>query len=443
MDDIVDNDLIKTGQILELDRILILKLKYNQFIGINKKSKLIPQANLEKTFDWQSKSQKKNHTPKEFPVYQLSDSGLISHAWKKAPDLTIIENKKQLNQWNINADILTIFDFNYLESILIIPLFLQRESKKFHPIIIGFLILQSYQSRIWQTAEIEAGKWIAKQVATSIINRQTFDKVQSLVDERTAQLQVSLEVQAKLSQTMRHHIEELKHLNSIKDEFVSSLSDAFKTPLSNMKMAIKMLKLINIEEKIFRYLNILEEECDKEISLVNNLLTLEKIQANQFNFELKKIFLNSLVDNLSKDFAQALHSQKVELKMSCNSEYIYADFNSVSLIIKELINNACKFSVRETEINLQIYTDAQHNIIKIENYGLAIEEDEQELIFEPFYQGKQVENVTNSGTGLGLALVKSLVENLNGIIDVTSTPCAKSADYLNIFTLKFPQLPSE
>jgi signal transduction histidine kinase len=209
-----------------------------------------------------------------------------------------------------------------------------------------------------------------------------------------------------------------------------------------MKMGIKMLKLINKEEKSSLYLDIIEDECEKEINLVNNLLTLEQIQANQLTIEPKKHDLKPLIDNLYQEFSQSLDYQKIRLEIDYQLDYIYTDENSISLIIKELIKNASKFSAKETEINLQIYKEAKHNIIKIENYGLMIEQDELELIFQPFYQGKQVENVTNSGTGLGLALVKSLVENLNGTINVSSIPCQDSQNYLNTFTLKFPQLPN-
>ena len=117
--------------------------------------------------------------------------------------------------------------------------------------------------------------------------------------------------------------------------------------------------------------------------------------------------------------------------------------NSLNLIIKELITNATKFSFPETDIILKLYPQESDTIIQISNYGFSISIAEQKKIFQPFYQGKQVENVTNSGTGLGLALVESLVQNLNGIISVSSFPSKKSEHYLNTFTINFPLLMND
>jgi signal transduction histidine kinase len=229
----------------------------------------------------------------------------------------------------------------------------------------------------------------------------------------------------------------------IKDEFISSLSDALKTPLSNMKMGIKMLRLINNHEQNSRYLDILEDECEKEINLVNNLLTLQKLESNNLAIEPQKIYLQPLLDDLHNSFSQELHYKQINLTIDNQKNYIYTDLNSINLIFKELLNNASKFSSEKTEIILRVYSKKSDNIIEISNYGCSINEEEKIQIFQPFYQGEQVENVTNSGTGLGLALVKSLVQNLNGIIHVSSFYVNKSNNYLNTFTITFPQLSKE
>lgn len=96
------------------------------------------------------------------------------------------------------------------------------------------------------------------------------------------------------------------------------------------------------------------------------------------------------------------------------------------MILRELINNACKFSHEDTDIILRIYEQNSDNIIEVTNCGFPISIAEESLIFQPFYQGSRVENVTNSGTGLGLALVQSLVQNLNGIITVESNPSSQT-----------------
>lgn len=435
MNDIFDGDIVTTAEILKLDRIFVLRFKYNNF-SPQDNTQLIPSAEVEIIYDSQLNFQDK--TKRTILSYQLSDSPLTCYGWQKAPDFVKISNKKQLDNLKIDRDILDIFDFKKLESLLMIPLIFQRNISSYTPLIMGLLVMQNKKPRRWQIGDIETGKWMAKQITTAIINQQTVAKVQSLVDERTSQLTVSLDVQAKLGQKMRQYIEELKRLNTIKDEFIASLSDALKTPLSNMKMGIKMLKLINKNEAIIRYLDIIEDECEKEINLVNNLLTLQELESNKLTIESQKIYLKPLLDELYNFFSQELHYKEIKLIIENKQHYLYTDLNSLSLILKELLRNASKFSTCQTEITLQIYSQKSDNIITISNYGCTIEPEEQPLIFQPFYQGKSVANVTNSGTGLGLALIKSLVQNLNGVITVSSIFVPQSNYHFNTFTLKFP-----
>ncbi|MBL1209241.1 HAMP domain-containing sensor histidine kinase [Geminocystis sp. GBBB08] len=440
MDGIFDVDIAITAKILKLDRFLILRFKYENLSSQNQTER-IPSATVEITYNWQLNSTDTHK--KKIISYQLLDSPLTCYGWQKAPSFTKISNKKQLDNLHIYHDIIEVFDLTLIQSFLIIPMVLQRNPQNSQPLILGLLVMENYKPRRWQISEIETGKWMAKQITSSIINQQTIAKVQSLVDERTNQLQTSLDVQAKLGKRMRGHIEELQRLNKIKDEFIASLSDALKTPLSNMKMGIKMLKLIDKNEKNIRYLDILEDECEKEINLVNNLLTLQELESNQLAIEPQKIYLKPLLDDLYNSFSQELHYQQINLVIDNQQDYIYTDLNSMSLIIKELLTNASKFSSEKTQITLRIYRKKSDNIIEITNYGCAINPEEQIQIFQPFYQGQQIENVTNSGTGLGLALVKSLVQNLNGIIDVSSIYVNQSDNYLNTFTITFPQLSNE
>lgn len=435
MNDIFDDDIVTTAEILKLDRVLILRFKYNNFFPQDN-TQLIPSAEVEIIYDWQLNFQ--NNTKKAVLSYQLSDSPLTGYGWQKAPDFVKISNKKQLDNLKIDRDILDIFDLKQLESLLIIPLIFHRNISTHSSLIMGLLVMQNKKPRRWQIGDIETGKWMAKQVTTAIINQQTVAKVQSLVDERTSQLKVSLDVQAKLGQKMREYIKELKRLNTIKDEFIASLSDALKTPLSNMKMGLKMLKLVNKNDAIIRYLDIIEDECEKEINLVNNLLTLQELESNKLTIESQKIYLKPLLDELYNFFSQELHYKEINLIIENKQDYIYTDLNSLSLILKELLRNASKFSTYQTDITLQIYSQKSDNIITISNYGCTIEPEEQTLIFQPFYQGKSVANVTNSGTGLGLALIKSLVQNLNGVITVSSIFVPQSNYHFNTFTLKFP-----
>jgi len=437
MDVIFDTDLVHTAQILELNRLSIIRLKYDRIINFDRDRSKIPSATIERVFD--CRREEKYCADYQVILSKLANSPLIRHALAQAPELVKLESELEIEQLNIQQDNIDIFDLNLLKSILFIPLFIKKETSKYQPVILGYLILQKYHPKIWQIAEIETFKWIGKQVSTAILSQQTLAKVQSLVDERTSQLKTSLDVQAKLSNKLLYHLDELRRLNKIKDNFIASLSDALKTPLSNLKIGIKMLNMVNKNESLKKYINILDDECEKEINLVNNLLKLQQLQSNSLEIQQQKIDLQPCLEELYNNFSQELHHRNINFKINCELEFFYTDLNSINSILQELTKNAAKFSVSDSTINLSIYRESNCDYIEISNLGIEINSEDQANIFQPFYQSSKIENVTNSGTGLGLALVKCLVEHLRGTIRVSSVLCSESGHYLNTFSLAFPQ----
>lgn len=440
MDFTFGEDIAETGKILKFDRISVLKFKYSS-PKTPCKTKSSYHITVEVIYDWLLNSLNQ-HNQKDFN-YKISESSLTLHGWKNSPAILKINNKKQLDKLETKQEINTIFDIDTIQAVLIIPLFIANNKETSETRTLGLLVIQNINQRHWKTAEIEMAKWMGKQISTSIINQQTVTKVQSIVEERTSQLQVSLEVQAKLGQKLKKSIEELTLANKVKDEFISSLSDALKTPLSNIKMGIQMLKLMNKNEKSIRYLEILSDECEKEINLINNLLTLQSLESHQFIIEWQRIYLAPLLDEIINCFSLELKLKKNQLLINNQEKYIYGDLNCLKLILKELISNACKFSHDKTQIILEIYPQNSDIIIAVTNHGFPLSTSEQKLIFQPFYQGQNVEKVTNSGTGLGLALVYSLIQNLKGTINVSSFPTQKYQHHINTFTISFPQTGME
>ena len=430
--------LSETCQALEISRGLLLRLKYRNPIYHNQDDGTIPPIRVEVTLDWL-----KNQgiiENKELSAYELSDSPLSIYAWQQSPQVVSFSSAKAIRETIFGKQKANNFPFSEkdIESLLIIPLLGNYTNKEDKLVTLGFFLFYHHQPREWQSAEIEMVKGVALQASLSIIHQQTLNKVQSLVDERTAQLRVSLEVKAKLSEKMRHHIEELKRVNKIKDQFIANLSDALRNPLANIKMAVKMLKLKGSNPENQRYLHILETECEKEINLVNNLLTLQQLKANEFPVESEKVHLDPIFQEFKDNLSEEWTTKKLNLKFNNQLGYIYTDAVSLQLILKELIQNAVKFSHPDNDITVNVYSENEQNILKVINVSGKISKKEQEQIFKPFYQNKENTEISNTGTGLGLALVKSLVENLNGTITIDNIAYPNNNDYLTTFTITLP-----
>jgi signal transduction histidine kinase len=266
--------------------------------------------------------------------------------------------------------------------------------------------------------------------------------VQTLVDERTEQLKRSLEVQAKLYERTRQYVEQLQQLNELKDEFVSNISDRLRYPLTNMLMSIRNLRLPGISpERQDRYLNILESECTKEINLINDLLTLQKLESHQELPQFESINLNTKIQTLLTTFDQQLTDKalSISVKLPKKSLKLQTEVESFDRILQELLTNVCKYSEHDTTVYVkvihQVVEELDQVIIKVTNTGRGISEEEAAYIFDKFRRGK---GRWIPGTGLGLALVKSLVQHLNGAIAVESIPIPNSQLCEISFTLTLP-----
>lgn len=448
---IIEVALRKTAQALQADGTLALMLKYNDpLFNRYADTNHIPQAKAKVTHLDGNLS---DETVRSQQSFSLEETPVLRAAFQQSPEPLVINNQQGFADIGINNGPTRLFNPEQTSALLIVPLVGNHSVEVKQAVVLGFLVFSHHQPHQWQSEEMELSKWVANQISTAIIHHQTLHRVQLLVEERTVQLKRSLEVQAKLYEKTRQHVEQLRHLNQLKDEFLSTVQDELKHPLTKMKMAIEMLKIAPDSDKRQRHLEILESECIKEINLVNDLLTLQKLESHQYQTRPQKLDLKPLVRELVDSFEQEWHDKQISLVVDYQREnqpsgqdkslMLYSDPDSLSRILLELLNNAGKFSQPKTKVNLQVShqvsLEGDHIRLNLTNIGPGISPEEQEYIFDKFRRGKNVNDGTAQGTGLGLALVKFLVEHLNGTITVSSSPQQQSGMALNSFTLTLPR----
>ncbi|HYW22377.1 MAG TPA: ATP-binding protein [Nodularia sp. (in: cyanobacteria)] len=245
---------------------------------------------------------------------------------------------------------------------------------------------------------------------------------------------------------------EMQRLNHLKENFLATTSHEMRTPLSNMKMAICMLEHIldkqgvlhslpaDISWSINRYLNILRDQCEQELDLVDDLLYMRIIDADFYPLELTSIEIQNWLPHITAAFQERAENsqQRLRVRVSPDLPPVLSDMSILTKIISELLNNAYKYTPPQEKItvNAQLVrnTDAEISLfeITVTNSGVKIAVEEQSRIFQVFYRIPQSDRWQHGGTGLGLAVVKKLVEYLKGTITVTSTE-----DWTR-FTLQLP-----
>ena len=198
-------------------------------------------------------------------------------------------------------------------------------------------------------------------------------------------------------------VAELEKLNRLKDDFLSTVSHELRSPVSNMKMAIQMLELTlqrsNLTSiasihpstqtnPITRYLQILQHECNREIELINDLLDLQRLEAEGRTLSVSEIPLQSWLLDIARPFRERAHNrqQKFEINISLELPTIVSDAASLERIVVELLTNACKYTPPGEAIVLTAYVESEAIQIQVCSFGTEIPADELPHIFDKFYR---------------------------------------------------------
>ncbi|MCJ2542580.1 GAF domain-containing protein [Thermostichus vulcanus] len=267
-------------------------------------------------------------------------------------------------------------------------------------------------------------------------SEHSFDELEMQLVQQVANHCAIAIRQARLYQTSLEQVEELERLNQLKDDFLSTVSHELRTPITNMKMAIHLLKSTKNPQKRSSYLTVLETECERETELVNDLLDLQRLELGSKVLTLEEIPLAGWLPSLLYPFLERAKSvqQDLQWQIDPNVGKVVTDQASLARVIQELVNNACKYTPPKHRIQVKAYRLPPGLVyIQVINEGIEIPPQEQERIFEKFYRIPNGDPWKRGGTGLGLALVKQLMERLKGSVAV------ESGYGKTCFTLVLPQ----
>jgi signal transduction histidine kinase len=431
-----------TAEALNVEQALILRLRFWDPRQSVRAFERVPKARVSVDCAWYHPNlDRSSDTPNESDEPSLSQSFWVSEcvlcqaAIRSSQSLSLTD-ASEFPSITETAGIAPILHPDSMASLLLVPL----ESKNR---LLGFIALQQRQPRIWQHEEIEFAELVGGQISSAIMQTETLRQVESLVEERTAQLQQSLELQAKLYDITRKQIDKLRQMNQRMDEFLSTLSHELRTPLTSMMLAIRMLRQANLPaDRRQQYLNILEQQCAQETNLINDLLALQELETKQVALQLQRVDLKQVINELSQSFNQRWSSKGLQLnvKLPKRSLILNTDLASLNRILLELLTNAGKYAEPNSTVQLKIAAQASQQLqIALVNTGSGISEEEMPHIFDKFRRCQGMTQNAVPGTGLGLALVKSLVQHLNGSIEATSEPIEAGQSYETCFKVTLPQ----
>ena len=280
-----------------------------------------------------------------------------------------------------------------------------------------------------------------------VIDRTAVEGFDALVHEWMEQVATYCAIgvrQMRFLRVSQTQAVELKRLNQLQDNFLSTVSYELRIPLSNIKMSIQMLSLAlrrsdeadsDTEElhlsapaysKVSRYLEVLRKECDRETKLVQDLLDLQQLDNDTISLLISAIdvaeWLSYVVKPFQKRFQEYSLSYVIDIESSLPA--LMCDQLSLSRIMVELLNNAYRYTPHGETIcvhGFQKNLGHQGSFLHLEviNSGVEIPVEERSRVFNKFYRIVRLDVRKQGGTGLGLALVQKLVTRLGGEIQLT------------------------
>ncbi len=329
-------------------------------------------------------------------------------------------------------------------------------------------------TNIWQLRDFD---WL--QVLAKVLGQSIFAIYQLQVPQAIHDSTVSEQLSEKLEQLptfnpdsveiLHAQLTDLVQRDQLKDEFISKISHDLRAPLMNMRMALKMLKIsvdrdpnlapLLINKPTQGYWNILEAECEREISLVNNILDLQKIETGNAQLQMNELDLATWLVSIAEPYQSraADHQQRLQLRLPQQPTPLVTDEGYLQRIIAELLHNACKYTAIGQEIICELeYPPPLPRLSMLNPIGLEeqarlavntvpiyltisnqaiVEAADLPHLFDRFYRVPAADHHRQGGTGLGLLLVRDLVEQLSGQITV------QSSNGWTIFTVALPLAP--
>jgi signal transduction histidine kinase len=272
---------------------------------------------------------------------------------------------------------------------------------------------------------------LAAQLGQALENARLFEKTWG------AQQELERKVEERTHE-LKKLLDEVKKISKRKTDFVSSVSHELRTPLTSIKGYAAILlagQLGNIPQEVKERLEKINRHSDELVHMVNDLLDISRIEAGRVTMKQEPQDLQEIAEKAVDLLTVQAKEKRIELTYTIDpaSRRVMADRNQIERVFINLVGNAMKFTPANGRIIIRAHAAQGAAQVDITDTGCGIPTEAQESIFEEFYRVDNAINQEVKGTGLGLALVKHIVEAHGGKIWVKSKPGSGST-----FTFTLP-----
>lgn len=290
-----------------------------------------------------------------------------------------------------------------------------------------------------------AGGFLARRVTVPVsemvqvaeaLRRGDYDaKVKTITKDEIGRLGDTLN---RLGSELTGKITELQRLENVRRDFVANVSHEIKTPLTSIKGYIETLLSGADEDKDVRHRFLLkiDRNASRLAAIVQDILSLAKIEAAEPEFKLHHVDLLPLITGVLARYDDVAASKNIRMNFKSHSYHLTAlgDNEALTQVIDNLLTNAIKYTPEGGRISITVRTTDENLTIEVADTGIGIPEEDLERIFERFYRVDKARSRDMGGTGLGLSIVKHLVSAMQGEIRVSSKYGSGSVFFVKLKT---------
>jgi signal transduction histidine kinase len=265
---------------------------------------------------------------------------------------------------------------------------------------------------------IKAGEYGIK---TSLNRKDELKELNQGIYFMSNQIQKNIRNMEQEQEKLKLAVEKLRILEKQQKEFIGNITHEFKTPLTVIKAYVDLMKMYNDDPRLIEDAkNKIGIETQRLYDMVEKTLNLTALEKYSFEAQAEKLEINEVIEDICRRMEGKIRKFELKLDMKLQKASILADKEYMNQIFINLLDNAIKYNEPNGMISIYSFIKEQSVYIKITNTGIGIAEEVRDKIFEPFYRIDKDRSRETGGVGLGLALVKKLVQLQNGSINVLS-----------------------
>jgi signal transduction histidine kinase/CheY-like chemotaxis protein len=274
--------------------------------------------------------------------------------------------------------------------------------------------------------------------------RLRFDNLELLQDIKQAKEKLELanqELAEQVAATMKSE-EALRAADRRKNEFLATLAHELRNPLAALSIGLQLARRKNqLEPSLRRTLDMMDRQLTHLLRLVDDLLDLGRISTGKIELHLQPLTLPEVLADGMEQVRMAIDSRKheVAVQIQPGKHRVRGDSARLTQVIANLIENAAKYTEPGGRIRVILAQEGGNEVVRVEDSGIGIPADELSHVFEMFSQVRVHQGKSIAGLGIGLAIVRTLVELHGGTVDATSAGLGRGST----FTLRLPALEEE